>query len=44
VKQNPKQWRGVHGLWDLVREATQAGELKLPREDILFFARRTRAR
>jgi hypothetical protein len=38
VKANPKQWRGVHGLWDLVREATQAGELKLPREDILFFA------
>jgi len=38
VTQNPKQWRGVHGLWDLVREATQAGELRLPREDILFFA------
>src|ERR671914_645498 len=38
VKDNPKQWRGVHGLWDLVREATQAGVLKLPREDILFFA------
>jgi hypothetical protein len=38
VKENPKQWRGVHGLWDLVREATQAGALKLPREDILFFA------
>jgi hypothetical protein len=38
VKQNPKQWRGVHGLWDLVREATAAGVLKLPREDILFFA------
>jgi hypothetical protein len=38
VKENPKQWRGVHGLWDLVREATQAGKLKLPREDILFFA------
>jgi hypothetical protein len=37
VKKNPKQWRGVHGLWDLVREATQAGALKLPREDILFF-------
>jgi hypothetical protein len=37
VKRNPKQWRGVHGLWDLVREATQAGVLKLPREDILFF-------
>ena len=38
VEENPKQWRGVHGLWDLVREATAKGELKLPREDILFFA------
>jgi hypothetical protein len=38
VAQHPKQWRGVHGLWDLVREATEAGELRLPREDILFFA------
>ncbi|MGQ0656204.1 MAG: FAD-dependent oxidoreductase [Betaproteobacteria bacterium] len=38
VKAHPRQWRGVHGLWDLVREATQAGQLKLPREDILFFA------
>jgi hypothetical protein len=38
VKKNPSQWRGVHGLWDLVRKATQAGELELPREDILFFA------
>jgi len=38
VKKNPSQWRGVHGLWDLVREATRAGELELPREDILFFA------
>ena len=38
VKKHPKQWRGVHGLWDLVREATQAGHLTLPREDILFFA------
>ena len=38
VKEHPKQWRGVHGLWDLVQKATQAGELKLPREDILFFA------
>src|SRR5678816_520604 len=38
VKENPKQWRGVHGLWDLVKKATLAGELKLPREDILFFA------
>ena len=38
VTQHPKQWRGVHGLWDLVREATEAGALRLPREDILFFA------
>jgi hypothetical protein len=38
VKEHPKQWRGVHGLWDLVRKAAQAGELELPREDILFFA------
>ncbi|HZO03048.1 MAG TPA: FAD-dependent oxidoreductase [Burkholderiales bacterium] len=38
VKENPAQWRGVHGLWDLVRKATAAGALKLPREDILFFA------
>jgi hypothetical protein len=38
VKEHPKQWRGVHGLWDLVRRATEAGELDLPREDILFFA------
>src|SRR5204863_8830784 len=38
VKKNPGQWRGVHGLWDLVRQATQAGELELPREDVLFFA------
>ncbi|HEX7053606.1 MAG TPA: FAD-dependent oxidoreductase [Burkholderiales bacterium] len=38
VARHPRQWRGVHGLWDLVREATAAGELELPREDILFFA------
>ena len=38
VKEHPTEWRGVHGLWDLVRKATAAGELKLPREDILFFA------
>ncbi len=34
---HPGQWRGVHGLWDLVRQASDAGELDLPREDILFF-------
>jgi hypothetical protein len=34
---HPGQWRGVHGLWDLIRQAAEAGELELPREDILFF-------
>ena len=38
VRDNPKEWRGVHGLWALVRRATQAGDLDLPREDMLFFA------
>lgn len=37
VEKNPKQWRGVHGLWDLIKKATDAGDLNLPREDILFF-------
>lgn len=34
---HPDQWRGVHGLWDLVSKATASGELDLPREDVLFF-------
>jgi FAD dependent oxidoreductase len=34
---HPDQWRGVHGLWELIREASAAGELALSREDILFF-------
>ena len=38
VKKHPEQWRSVHGLWDLVRKATEDGELQLPREDMLFFA------
>jgi hypothetical protein len=38
VKEHPDQWRGVHGLWDLVRKATAAGDLMLPRENVLFFA------
>jgi hypothetical protein len=38
VKEHPNQWRGVHGLWDLIRKATAEGQLQLPREDILFFA------
>ena len=37
VREHPDQWRGVHGLWDLIREASAAGELELAREDILFF-------
>ena len=37
VRRHPDQWRGVHGLWDLVERATAAGELELPREDVLFF-------
>lgn len=36
-REHPDQWRGVHGLWDLVQMATDAGELDLAREDILFF-------
>jgi hypothetical protein len=38
VTEHPDQWRSVLGLWDLVAQATAAGELDLPREDILFFA------
>ncbi|MGQ0751745.1 MAG: FAD-dependent oxidoreductase [Betaproteobacteria bacterium] len=38
VRDHPGEWRGVHGLWDLVRRASAAGELDLPREDVLFFA------
>ncbi|HEY3304903.1 MAG TPA: FAD-dependent oxidoreductase [Candidatus Binatia bacterium] len=38
VKQHPEEWRGVHGLWDLIRKATAEGKLQLPREDMLFFA------
>lgn len=38
VREHPDQWRGVHGLWDLIQQATAAGELELAREDILFFA------
>ena len=37
ARANPDQWRGVHGLWELVARAAAAGELDLPREDILFF-------
>jgi 2-polyprenyl-6-methoxyphenol hydroxylase-like FAD-dependent oxidoreductase len=37
VRAHPDQWRGVHGLWDLIHQASVAGELDLPREDLLFF-------
>lgn len=37
IKEHPDQWYGIHGLWDLIRKAEEAGELDLPREDILFF-------
>jgi hypothetical protein len=38
VRQHPDQWRGVHGLWDLIRKAAAEGRLRLPREDMLVFA------
>lgn len=37
AKAHPGQWRGVHGLWELIEQAARAGDLDLPREDILFF-------
>jgi len=37
VSTHPDQWYGVHGLWDLIREATLRGDLSLQREDILLF-------
>jgi glycine/D-amino acid oxidase-like deaminating enzyme len=38
VSDHGDQWRGVYGLWDLIEKAHAAGELDLPRDDILFFA------
>jgi len=37
VREHPDQWGGVHGLWDLIRQATEASELNLAREDLLMF-------
>jgi hypothetical protein len=37
IESHPEQWRGVHGLWDLIDRAAKAGELDLPREDLLIF-------
>ncbi|MEZ4599816.1 MAG: FAD-dependent oxidoreductase [Syntrophotaleaceae bacterium] len=38
VTEHSDQWRGVYGLWDLIGRAAAAGDLSLPRENILFFA------
>ncbi len=38
MREHPDQWRGVSGLWELIEQARAAGELDLPREDMLFFA------
>lgn len=38
VREHPEDWRDVYGLWDLIRKASERGELDLPRKDILFFA------
>ena len=37
VRQHPDQWHGNHGLWNLIQEAEKKDQLKLAREDILFF-------
>lgn len=37
AREHPDQWHGVHGLWDLIRRAVEAGELNLSREDLLMF-------
>lgn len=37
VRDHPGQWEGVHGLTDLIEEASRRGDLDLRREDILFF-------
>lgn len=37
VREHPDQWYSVHGLWNLIQKAIDAGELELQREDILFF-------
>ena len=37
VVKHANQWYSVHGLWDLIKEASANGDLDLKREDILFF-------
>lgn len=36
-RDHPSQWRGVHGLEELILKAKQSGELDIPRESILLF-------
>jgi hypothetical protein len=38
VEEHPDQWHGVFGLTNLIDEATKAGDLELPRENLLLFA------
>lgn len=37
VQRHPREWTGVHGLGDLIGKAAAAGDLDIPREDILMF-------
>jgi hypothetical protein len=37
VEKHPRQWNGVEGLSDLMREAVKKGELQVPRHNLLFF-------
>ncbi|MGE5309388.1 MAG: FAD-dependent oxidoreductase [Deltaproteobacteria bacterium] len=37
VREHPDQWMDVYGLWDLIRKAEEAGDLKMCRENILMF-------
>lgn len=38
VRAHPDQWEDVYGLEELIKQAEQAGDLSLPRENILMFA------
>lgn len=37
VREHPDDWRDCYGLWDLIKEAQKAGDLRLHRENILMF-------
>lgn len=38
VHENPEQWRGVHGLEELVELARNNGDWNIPRRELLMFA------